>query len=68
MEGRNISDDQITASLYTNLDHAPYRSRLYNQERAGAWTTPSGSHWLQIDLRAHSMRITRVADTGKILL
>ena len=49
MESCEISDDQITASLYTNLDHAPYRARLYNQERAGAWTTPAGSHWLQID-------------------
>ena len=65
MESRKISDDQITASLYTNLDHAPYRARLYNQERAGAWTTPSGSHWFQIDLRAHSMRITRVATQGR---
>ena len=65
MESRKISDDQVTASLYTNLDHAPYRARLYNQERAGAWTTPAGSHWLQIDLRTHSMHITRAATQGR---
>lgn len=65
MESRKISDDQITASLYTNLDHAPYRARLYNQESASAWTTPVGSHWLQIDLRDRSIRITRVATQGR---
>lgn len=65
MESRKISDDQITASLYTNLDHAPYRARLYNQESAIAWTTPVGSHWLQIDLRDRSIRITRVATQGR---
>lgn len=65
MESRKISDDQITASLYTNLDHAPYRATLYNQESASAWTTPVGSHWLQIDLRDRSIRITRVATQGR---
>lgn len=65
MESRKISDDQITASLYTSLDHAPYRARLYNQESASAWTTLVGSHWLQIDLRDRSIRITRVATQGR---
>lgn len=64
-ESRKISDDQITASLYLNLDHAPYRARLYNQENAGSWTTPDGSHWLQIDLRDRSIRATRVATQGR---
>ena len=65
MESRKVSNDQITASQYTNLDHAPYRARLYNQERAGASTTAGSSHWLQIDLRDRSMRITRVATQGR---
>ena len=65
MESRKISDDQITASLYLNLDHAPYRARLYNQENAGSWTTLDGSHWLQIDLRDRSIRTTRVATQGR---
>lgn len=65
MESRAISDEQITASLYTNADHAPYRARLHNQERAGAWTTPNGQHWLQVDLRDDSIRITRVATQGR---
>ncbi|XP_078384110.1 uncharacterized protein LOC144666576 [Oculina patagonica] len=65
MESRSILDDQITASLYTNIDHAPFRARLYNQESAGAWTTGAGQHWLQIDLRNDSIRITRVATQGR---
>ena len=65
MESRSISDEQITASLYTNLDHAPHRARLYNQERAGAWTSPAGARWLQIDLRTDSIRITSVATQGR---
>ena len=65
MESRKISDLQITASQYSTLDHAPYQARLYNQESGGAWTTPDGSHWLQIDLRDRSMRITRVATQGR---
>ena len=70
MENGSISDSQINASSQLDVDHAATQGRLHlkaTADKAGSWSAGKNdtSQWLQIDLGAKDIRVTRVATQGK---
>lgn len=64
MEDGSISDEQISASSEKrDTSHAAIQGRLNSR---GDWTArvDDAKQWLQIDLRNHHSRVTKIATQG----
>ncbi|XP_068707251.1 retinoschisin-like [Montipora foliosa] len=67
MESRAITDGQISASSQFSSRNAATKARLNYQGTPGAWSPAANDKrpWLQIDLRSHVTKVTRVATQGR---
>ena len=72
MRNGAITDAQIKASSEWDSDHAAIQGRLNFKafglpKRSGSWSAGINNpyQWLQIDLRKHYIKVTRVATQGR---